>query len=338
MKAESFVRQALSALVCALLIGAAAWGRSPAQAKDQPKISDGEQQALNKINSAPDVPAKLKAAGDYLKKYGKSPMRPKVAIHVAENIERTADHAQRVAQARQFVSTFNQPDEAWYVEVALVESLLAQNKVDEAFQEGAKYLEKQPEDLRVMTPLAVAGLNQLQQQNQKYVQQTKDYSSRALALIEGDRRPERMEKEFWDKYRNHALPRLYQVQGLFALFTNDRETAKARLENAAGLDQSDPVTFAALGQIYDDEYRAVAKEYQAAPPGLRDELLKKANEKIDQVIEYYARAIAAAEGKAQFQPMQQQLMQALEAYYSFRHDGKADGLKAYIEKFKKPSP
>ena len=340
MKSASLLRQALSALVCALVIAAAGnnYSQARAQAKEQGKISDAEQQALNKINTAPDAAAKLKAAGDYLKKFGKSPMRQKVALHVAETIERISDHGQRIAASRQFLSTFNQPDEAWYVEALITESLLAQNKTDEAFQEAAKYLEKQPDDLRVLTQLSVAGINQVQQQNAKYAQPTKDYSSRGLALIEGDKKPAQMEKEFWDKYRNYALPRLYQIQGLLALFGNDRDTAKAKLENAAGLDQSDPVTFAALGQIYDDEYRVLAKEYQAAPPRVREEALKKAMDKLDQAIENFARAVAACDGKPPYQAMQQQLMQSLESYYSFRHDGKTDGLKAYIDKFKKPSP
>ena len=46
-------------------------------------------------------------------------------------------------------------------------------------------------------------------------------------------------------------------------------------------------------------------------------------------------AVAATEGNAQYQNVNVQLMDNLKSYYEFRHDGKSDGLKELIAKYKK---
>ena len=312
----------------------AAQGKPPADAG--PKISDDEQKALVKINTAPDAGAKLKATTEYFKKYAQSPQRRRVAEHVAGAVDKVADPNQKIALAQQYLATFDKPEEAWIIIGPLLDTEVAQNKIELAFQDGAKYLGKNPEDPRVLVQLAVFGVIEMQKQNQKYVPQAQQYSTKALEILEGDKQPAQMDKEGWDTFRNSSLPKMYQVQGLLAFFSNDKAKAKEKLENAAGLDQSDPLTFAVLGNIYDEEYQVAAKEYQSAPPKLRDESLKKAMEKMDQVIENFARAIAAADGKQQYQAMQQQLTQSLEQYYTFRHQS-TKGMKEMIEGFKKKS-
>ena len=56
---------------------------------------------------------------------------------------------------------------------------------------------------------------------------------------------------------------------------------------------------------------------------------------MDEVIDYLARGVAACEGNAQLKPTQDELMENLKQYYSFRHEGKTDGLQGLIEKYKK---
>ncbi|MGH7453983.1 MAG: hypothetical protein ACRENG_21710, partial [bacterium] len=83
------------------------------QSKDKaPQISEGEQQAINKISAASGVAEKLKASGDYLKKYGKSTQRPRVAGYIADEIGKVTDPAQRIGLIESFSKTFNQPEEA----------------------------------------------------------------------------------------------------------------------------------------------------------------------------------------------------------------------------------
>jgi hypothetical protein len=65
-------------------------------------------------------------------------------------------------------------------------------------------------------------------------------------------------------------------------------------------------------------------------------LLNEALQKMDELIEWLARAAAATEGNAQYQPVNAQVMDQLKEYYSFRHEGKTDGLTGLILKYKKP--
>jgi hypothetical protein len=58
--------------------------------------------------------------------------------------------------------------------------------------------------------------------------------------------------------------------------------------------------------------------------------------KLDEVIELYAHAIGLSEGNAVYQQLHDQLLQDLEAYYKYRHNGSTDGLQQLIGKYKKP--
>src|SRR5262245_49676277 len=71
----NFVRvlRVLAVSVCVILLSISV-SVSNAQEKkpqDQPKISEGEQQAINKINTASGADAKLKAAAEFVKKNSK---------------------------------------------------------------------------------------------------------------------------------------------------------------------------------------------------------------------------------------------------------------------------
>src|SRR3989442_14904376 len=77
----------------------------------QPKVSPDEQKMGEAIAAAPDPAAKLKAAGDLIKKYPKSSLRPMVAQKLADQIHEVADGAQRITLSQDFKSTFNSPAE-----------------------------------------------------------------------------------------------------------------------------------------------------------------------------------------------------------------------------------
>ncbi len=87
-----------------------------------------------------------------------------------------------------------------------------------------------------------------------------------------------------------------------------------------------------LGTFANDEYQELAKKYNAEK---NEAVLKQAQAKMDEVIDWYARAIAGAEGKPAYEPMTKELMPNLEQYYSYRHNGSTNGLKELIEKYKK---
>ncbi|MGE0132994.1 MAG: hypothetical protein AB7U82_33375 [Blastocatellales bacterium] len=333
-------------LVSAMMVFSVALAAAPAvqdkpQSKDDaPKVSEGEQKAIQKIQTANGASEKLKAAAEYMKKNGKSQMRPRVAAYVADEVTRVTDHAQRVNLAETFIKTFNLPEEADLVKPSLIESLLSSNKLDEGFSEAAKYLEKKPEDVGVLTNLAWAGANHAQQKAQSgqaapapMLQKATEAGAKAVELMEGDKKPEKMDAEVWNKFRASWLPRLYQAQGVILFVNNDKAGAKDKLEKAAGLDPYDPPTLLMLSNILNDEYTKLGERYQAEK---KQALLNQALQKMDELIDWLARATAATEGNAQYQALNGQIMEQLKSYYSFRHEGKTDGLKELVQKYKKP--
>lgn len=309
-------------------------GGAPAQ----PKISEDEQKALKKVQDAAGLQAKLAASTEYLKKYAKSTQRQRLATYMASEVAAIQDDQQRLQGAKSFTSTFNTPEEADLVKPTVIDTHIKMEKFDEAFQEAASYLQRQPDDVIVQTQLAIIGADQAQRQNAKFVQASDAYGKKAIQLMESDRKPERMSAEDWNAYRNQWLPRLYQSQGVISYMTGNKAGAKELFEKAVGLNDRDPVALMMVGMLADDEYQDIAKRYNIEKPGPgKDALLKEAYAKMDQVIDWFARSVAAADGKPEYAQMQQQLMQNLQSYYTSRHNGSTQGLKELIEKYKKPA-
>lgn len=326
-------------LVVIALVSAA--GVSTAQDKSdkgqgknqQPQLSDGERKAAEKINTAKDPEAKMKAASEFIKKNPKSAIRGKVAEVVADFVAFGQNSQQVASLCRNFISVFNTTEEGDLVRPGLVDALFKLEKWDEALEEGNQYLQRNPEDVTVLISIAWAGANQLQKgvKNDKLTKAATDASASAVELMEQDKRPKRFDDKSWGEYRNSWLPRLYQARGLMLVSTN-RNEAKENLEKAAGLEPYDPGTLMMLVNISNEEYQDLAKRYQAER---KSDLLDKAVEKMDEVIDWMARAVAATEGVAQMQQANQQLRENLNAYYGFRHDGKTDGVNQLVEKYKK---
>jgi chemotaxis protein histidine kinase CheA len=304
-----------------------------APAKDQPQVSDGERKAVEKINSAKDPESKMKAAVEFIKKNAKSSLRPRVAAYVADELSRGQNPQQVLSLSQNFISTFNLPEEGDLVRPGMIDALLKLEKWDDALNESRQYLQRNPEDVTVMISIAWAGATLVQKQasNPKMLQAATESSAKAVELMELDKRPSRFDEKGWSEYRNSWLPRLYQARGLMLLTTN-RSESKDNLEKAAGLEPYDPSTLMMLVNITNEEYQDIAKKYQAEK---KSELLDKAVEKMDEVIDWMARAVGATDGIAQMQQANQQLRENLQAYYGFRHDGKTDGMAGLIEKYKK---
>jgi hypothetical protein len=334
--------RALAMVVCAFLACPAAFAavQDKQQSKDNaPKISEGEQKAIEKINAASGVAEKLKAAAEYVKKNSKSQMRPRVAAYVSDEIAKVTDHNQRIGFVENFTKTFNLPEEADLIKPTLIDSLIGSKKFEEAFNEGSKHIERKPDDVIVLTQVAWAGANQAKAQFQPnqpapaaILQKASAAGEKAVELLEGDKKPESMDATFWNNFRNSWLPRLYQAQGVILYFSNDKTGAKDKLEKAAGLDPYDPPTLLMVSDILNAEYSKLGEQYQAER---KQSLLNEALKKMDELIDWLARAAAATEGNDQYQAVNPQIMEQLKNYYSYRHEGKTDGLTELIEKYKK---
>jgi len=335
--------RALAMVVCSFLACPAGFAavQDKQQSKDDaPKISEGEQKAIDKINAASGVAEKLKAAAEYLKKNGKSQMRPRVAAYVSDEIAKVTDHNQRIGFVENFTKTFNLSEEADLVKPSLIDSLIALNKFDEAFNEGSKYVERKPDDVVVLTLLASAGANQANKQIQSsqappagMLQKASEAGAKAVELLEADKKPEKMDATYWNNFRNTWLPRLYQAQGIILFVNNDKVAAKDKLEKAAGLDPYDLSTLLMLRNVVNDEYMKIAERYQTEK---KQSLLNEALQKMDELIDWLARSAALTEGNAQYEAINKQVMDQLKDCYAFRHEGKTDGLTGLILKYKKP--
>ena len=104
---------------------------------------------------------------------------------------------------------------------------------------------------------------------------------------------------------------------------------------ASQLTPTDPFNYVMLAGIVNDEYQITAKHYQTLPAGpAKDDELKKAQNLMDATIDAYAHAIALSEGNAALQPVRQQYLQDLEAYYKYRHNNSTAGMQELIDKYK----
>ncbi|HKY05311.1 MAG TPA: hypothetical protein VJQ56_10500 [Blastocatellia bacterium] len=300
------------------------------------QISEGERQALKKIQDAADLAAKLQAAGEYVKKYPKSSKRGEVVGYLAGEIAKVTDSAQQTAHAEGFLAVFTEPAEAGMMTPFLIDAYIKAKRIDDAFRLATSHLEKNPGDVQMLTQMSLIGVDQIKAQNPKFIQQSQQFGLKAIELIEADRRPEAMDVARWGEYKTRWLPQLYQSMGLVAIVTQKPDEAKARLEKAAAINANDAVTFLYLGSLLNQEYQQLAEQHKSAGPGpMKDEMLKQAQAKMDEVIQIYARVVALSEGNPQLQRVSEQVMQDLTAYYKYRHNGSTDGLQEVIAKYKK---
>lgn len=310
---------------------------APAQAKPTPIVSEGESKAVTAINSAPDAAAKLTLAEAFVKKYPKSELRPEIARYLTGQISRVQDDAQRLALAEKFQKTFTGDAESERMRAIVVDAYVRTKRVDEAFNLGANILAKQPDNVEVLTTLAMAGADEAKRQNAKYVTQTSQYTLKAIELIEGNKKPASFDDAAW-AYQATLLPRLYLDLGMVALAGGKMAEAKPHLEKAISLDPREPSAYFFLGSVIDEEYTKVAESFQAMPAGQeKQDTLKKATELMDKVIDLYARALGAAADKPEYKMLYDRALESITPYYKYRHSRSTDGLQQLIDKYKTPA-
>lgn len=338
MKALSSVSRYF--VVSALVIFSAcfALGASFQEKDKQAQVSDAERKAAQKINDAKDAAAKMAAAGEFLKKYPKSSLRPKVARFIADQIRSTQDTAQKISLAETYLNTFSEASETNLVYPILINAYINAKRVEDAFNAAGPWLEQNPNEVDVLYMLAVTGTDEARRQNPKYAKQSQQYGIKAIELIEADKRPEAFTVEGWNKNKVIWLPQLYQTTGLLSLLAGDTADAITRLEKSAKLNPSDPYNYVMLSGIKNEQYGNAAKQLQEMPAGAaRTETEKKLTAQLDEIIDLYAHAIGLMEGKQQYQQLHDRLMTDLTNYYKFRHNNSTAGMQDLINKYKQPS-
>src|ERR1044071_7538076 len=178
------------------------YGQEKEQPKDKSKQnapSDAEQKAVAKIEAAPDVTAKLQAAGEFIKKYPTSSLRAKVVTYVALEINKIEDKAQRATQLEGTLTVFKEPSDAEVINPILVDAYFKASRYDDAFRVAAGYLAKNPNDVTVLTQAAIEGVQQAKVKNTKFVSQSQQYGVKAIELIESGKKPDTLDDAKWSE-------------------------------------------------------------------------------------------------------------------------------------------
>jgi tetratricopeptide (TPR) repeat protein len=335
MKSRLFaMTKALS--VCAIMATFVLVSSSYAAQDKAPQASKAEQEAAMKVESAPDTAAKLKAAGEFVKKYPKSTQRATVVGYVVQEINKAPDAAQKISMLENSLTVFKEQSDADIINPILIDAYVKANRLDDAFRTAAAATAKNPSDVTTMTNMALVGVEQAKKQNAKYLEQSQQYALKAIELIESGKKPESMDDARWGDFQTRLLPELYQAVGIVAMMTGKKDEAKARLEKAVSLQADNPFTYVLLGTIANNEYQEFAEKHKAQAAGpLKDELLHQAHVKMDQVIDLYAHAVALSEGSEPYKQLHDQVLDDLKSYYSYRHAGSTKGLDELIAKYKK---
>lgn len=313
-------------------------GKDQSKDKSQPGApSDGEQKAMAKIEAAPDVAAKLLAAGEFIKKYPKSTLRSKVVSYVAQEISKVQDTAQRATQLESTLTVFKEPSDAEVINPVLVDAYFKASRYDDAFRVAGAYLTKNPNDLAVLTQAAIEGIQQAKNKNSSFVPQSQQYGTKAIELIEAGKKPDTFDDARWNEYKTQWLPTLYRSLGMLSYMTGNKADARVKVDKALAINSGDAFSYALLGYMLNDEYQQLAEQHKALSSGpLKDSALKQALAKMDEVVDMFAHAVALSEGNAEYQQLHGQTLQDLQAYYQYRHGGSTDGLQQLIDKYKKP--
>lgn len=312
-------------------------GYGQEQDKSKPTVSEAEGKAAKAVESAPDLAAKLTAAGEFLKKYPKSTVRKQIADYLVGQIGAVQDATQRIPHAENFQKLFTADTERDAIQPVIIQAYIQAKKTDEAFTQAAALLAKQPENVTLLTQMTIAGTEEAKRQNPKYVTQSQQYGLKAVELIEANKKPADVDDTAWASHKQ-MLPRLYQNLGILSLVGGKSSEAKTKLEKSVSLDPSDPFNYVLLGSIVNEEYQQLAQSYKSMPEGKpQEEALKKATEMLDKVIDLYARALGTAHGKPEYEQLQAQILQDITPYYKYRHNGSTEGMQQLIDKYKTPA-
>ena len=96
----------------------------------QGQASQDEQNLAKAVMTAPDPVVQIKTAADFVKKYPKSTLRPRLAQELAQKIDGATDPAQKVSGAQAYREIFTEPAEQEMIMPVLVEGLIQTKRTD----------------------------------------------------------------------------------------------------------------------------------------------------------------------------------------------------------------
>jgi hypothetical protein len=206
-------------------------------------------------------------------------------------------------------------------------------------------LKEQPDQLYINAHLAMALSRGAINGFYKDPERTRTLAERALKLLESETPPAGWKPEEYTALRQAAQAQLnqYLAWQLLQQENPDTEQVGAYLKNAIqvrskeGFGWKDPNNYSLRAAAYAKQYEKLSAQYQALSDAEKTAdtgkaLLMQINSLADKMIDDYARVVALATQPAQ-KPLQDAAREQLTQLWKYRHDGKTDGLDAYIKAF-----
>jgi tetratricopeptide (TPR) repeat protein len=222
----------------------------------------------------------------------------------------------------------------------LFQEALQKENWPQAFTVGDELLVELPENLNLLLSLSDVCSRLAKKNDYSYADKGTQYSKKSIELIDKGVVPNGVKPEDWAaKLKSQYLGSLHQGLGLYALKAKKEDEAFELFKKSAEQDCTDPITYYLIAQIHSTKYDTFSAEYQAldAEKKTGDEgkaVLEKINGVVDQMLESYGKMLAVADGKANFDGLRSKVKPVMEDLFKYRHEGKADGMQAYIDGLK----
>ena len=156
----------------------------------------------------------------------------------------------------------------------------------------------------------------------------------SAASPEANAKPRTIADEAWAIQRA-KLDRIYQQTAILYLAAGNVQEAKARLIKASTLSPQDPSNFALLARVINADYLVQKEAYEAMKDlKSKQEAQKKVEDLLDSMIEAYARAVALATGRVEYQSLLQSVIPDLTVHYKARHNQSIKGLQELINRYR----
>ena len=296
-----------------------------------------EAQALTAIELATNPSTKLAAAEEFVARFPKSNSRIKAAELVAAEISKVRNGTVAITLVERAQSIFTADEEREVFKPVALQAYASGNRATDAFKLAAEILSKDPDDLYVLGQMTRAGAEEVRKRNREHAEVALQYGLKAIAIIESDTKPSKVDDASWSEHRTN-LGQLYQQTAILYLGAGNTDEAKARLNKATMFRPNDPSNFALLGRVIHADYVKRMDAYEALPEGKqKQETLKKIDALLDTVIDAYAHAAGLATGRQEYQPLMQQVIPDLTNYYKYRNNQSTKGLQQLIDKYKLPA-
>lgn len=293
-----------------------------------------EAEALSAINLATNPSTKLAAAEEFINRFPKSSSRLKAAEIVAAEILKIKNGAVAIMLVERAHSIFTLDEEREILKPVALEAYATGNRPKDAFKLAEELLAKNPDDIYVLVQMTQAGADEVKKRNREHASVALQYGLKAIALIEAETKPAKVDDASWAEHIAN-LGQLYQQTAILYLGVGNTAEARSRLTKATVVRPHDPSNYALLGRVIQAEYVKEMEAYEAMPNGKpKQETRKRLDAVLDTIIDAYARAAGLAIGRAEYQPLMQQVIPDLTNYYKYRHNDSTKGLKELINKYR----